>query len=346
MTQAGDSSKRTAKRHAVDIPGRIESAAPDEAGRIRVEAVRIEDISAGGVAFSLAGIVSAGSTWMLRLDPTVGSAYCETIVIRWVAPGEEGRHRCGAQIVSGSELFLKAGLSLADIVGDLPQSRTAGVATRGMLILDQPVALAALSNVVCRARAALHVAGDLLGCELDAARELVVGGALAGGQTCSGAAVAVGELCHKDGRETRLILGAIPEAQLLLQRVPEQLAEYDRTLTEMRSKIDQLEALGDDANHEQREQLTELMFEAPEIETKRQRLEEKVEQLQEIARAKRQVSLKVEHRIHPGVTLHLDNQTYIIEQTITGPATIQLDGDEQLIVETEKTAIPLEPAAD
>ena len=316
-----------ATRHEVSFDARLESVEQGQA-EVKVVSAEIVDLSIGGIAVRVAQSLPVASTWVVRLDPLLCSAFQETAVVRWCRQDDDGQWRCGFQFVSALELFVQSGIGLQQAVTDLgdkalPSGAAATAATTssptspggGAIAFGQHAVAQGLSHINCLADQGLNVTGDVLDCQLVSSGPLVVTGQLAGGTTEIRHTFWAKELGHADGRATTVVIGGLPSDYAVLDQVPKRMASYAQLLEAYQAELDEKQALGDDADHATRERIMELEFQVIETQDKQAQLQQKYDKLLEHYRTNHPVKITVETEIHAGVKIVYNGQESNIRST-------------------------------
>ena len=345
--QTGDSNRRQ-ERHDVRVEARIESLEPSEDGSVRVETVQITDISTGGVGFVAQNKIESGSTWSLRDVPQAGMSFSESIVIRWTAPLDDGKYNCGAQYMSGLNLFAKSGVGLDKLVNDLNSSpeKTSVVSKMGFAESDEAITFGNMNNLEFHARGHLTVKGSINNCRIDASNGIAIpNGTIIGGRTQVSGQLAVASLGSPDADTTELFIGGKSEVDELLSRVPEHIATLDDKIGEMEKEIMMIEAVGNDATHSQRERHMSILYEMPDMQSQKERLLEKAEKLREIQSQQQQTEVLIDKTLYPGVVFCMSGRRYEITQEISGPINISYRAGIGLVIQTINDEAPADMAA-
>ncbi len=279
--------------------------------------VHIANISIGGACIRADRPIEVGSTWTLELSEHGGRRAC--VVIRWAREGAGGWDH-GLQFVLAPEALGPIGLAYSgtpDAPGPVQQERASAFVScpRGLVV-------ASARGLTAEVRGDLHVEESLDGCRIEvrgtchAEDAVVVGGEL----VCTNAA-SVGTI-GADGMLTRVCVGFGSPPQDAIAHMLRRVDGFEREARARRAKLDALRTLDPSTlNPVQREELTVLMCDVPELECKVESLREKVSQFQSLS-AGSTATLTVRERIAPGSVLGIGGPEFQVVAPVDGPVTL------------------------
>lgn len=249
-------------------------------------------------------------------DVTIGGGVCDCFIVKAKGNIEVGGTIEAATINAGGDLVARS-----------------GVATRGAgsIVVGRDLRAKYLNSVTAEARRDVQIEREVIGCQLEVGRNLDVPmGSIIGGKIAVQGSVHA-QVIGSDGElATTLSLAFSPKTERMLQTVRQRLKAIDQ---EKKRATAEAQAIRENKNatHQQREQLTTLMFKPYELDSQAQTLRERLEQLKAMYARMRRVDLTVEKMLYAGVRLIIDGQVYLVRETIKGPVWIGWNKSHKLL---------------
>ncbi len=272
-----------------------------------------------------------------------------SFLIRSCHPCEGGNYKVGGQHIIDSEILTAAGIDPGAVASDAQTLAQEGARppweVRQHVVAPQAISVANLSAISVCVRKDLTVSEGILDCTLDVTGQLIAPKAsLVGGTAHVLRGVSIGVLGSADSTPTLLVLGQSLGTSMMLGAVNAEIAERSAAIKTKQAAIDELNArLPNTLTHADRETLTVVMSELPDLVAKNARMSASVAKLKKREASIREVRLEVAKGIHPGVTIVAGGTRLTFSKRLAGPVVLGLlpDGDFGIISTSDASLGPI-----
>ena len=219
------------------------------------------------------------------------------------------------------------------IVGSLLKAKQGFAAReRGQMLVDGDCDAGYLNNVRGRVRGDLHIAREMMECEL------AVGGAIrsprgtiVGGHLIATGRVEIGTLGSDGGIPTSVTLGEVPFVSSKLFKLNRLIRELEIEASQLQAKVDPMMEIRGELNSRDRSRLSEMQREIVELRARVDSASTVRDELIDEAKSNRHVELIVNSAIYQKTELRVRGHTYKFQDKVDGPMQIGLDAAGDLI---------------
>jgi uncharacterized protein (DUF342 family) len=247
----------------------------------------------------------------------------------------QGSIRDGMKVRTTHSLLVRGTIESAAVEAGGDVVVHGGIITRehGEVVAQGTIVAGFCHNACLRAGGDIRLGNECVNARIESQQRLILEkGAVVGGEVRARQGIIVGTLGCDAGTPTQVHIGSMLDLLRKKQRVEQENAQRRKRVTAIRTNVAPLLAGGKRLLPKQREQATELMFEADALEMEIRESEGGV--IREIEAYKKTVaaalagsevgpSIMVHDRIWPGVHLRFDDLATMIEQRADGPIRIQ-----------------------
>ncbi|QYK47144.1 MAG: DUF342 domain-containing protein [Phycisphaeraceae bacterium] len=184
---------------------------------------------------------------------------------------------------------------------------------------------------------------EIINCTLTIGGSLLAPSAsLVGGVTTVTGVVRLKDLGNEAERRTAIVLGSVPLGQAELEQARAAFAGANASARKLVDEHASLTTFGKGLTPQQKERLTELMFEIAEARAEAMKAQSVVSQLEEKLSVQRTVDVSVSRMIYPRCVIVLDGKKYELTRGIRGPVTLTIDQAGLPIIKSGETSCLLE----
>lgn len=321
--------RRNIDRHRVELPATLHPSG-SENDVSRAVPVLVRDISLGGCSIACSQAFGVGTVWHLRFQSPQSRVHDGAVLIRSCRAFDNGEFQIGAQHVVDPALLLGSGVDAAAVAADLQTLVDDGSRpnwdVRYHVTAAEPLNACSLNAICVLARKDITVAEAVNDCTLDVAGRLNGPKAsLAGGTAHVLRGVTLAELGSADRRPTLLFLGQTLSTVTMLESVNDLVSHNKAVIAQKNAAVAALrDQLAASLTHADREQLTVLMMEIPELTKQNERIDSNARRLREREESRARPRLDVAKIIHPGVTIVAGGSRISVTEPIEGPVSFGL----------------------
>lgn len=321
--------RRFTPRHAVETPATLFPLDRTGAGQNGLQ-VSILDLSLGGARLTSKVAVPLGTIWRLNFKSRDGREIDGSLLIRSCHPRGSGEFQIGGQHVIDLSTLTAAEVEAANVSSDVHALAQEGIRApwelRHNMVAAEAITVASISAISVCAQKDLMVSEAIVDCTLDVSGRLIAPSAsLAGGVSHVRRGAFIGELGSSDGSPTTLVLGMSLGTSMVLGAANTELASRSAAIEQRQTALAELNARPPSSlTHADRETLTVLMSELPDLIKKHAALEAKVAKIKERVAGVGETRLEVTRAIHPGVTVVASTSRMTFTKPITGPVVFGL----------------------
>ncbi len=320
--------RRSFSRYGLNLPG---SLFPVDGSGTNCCSVIVRDLSLGGGLMLSPKAIAVGTLWRLKIEVQGQSIGGElTFLVRSCRPSDSGGFRVGCQNIAAPSFLRAVGTREEELTSEALALAAAGLCPAWKinynLIAKGELSVATLVAMTVSIAADLTVSEKIVDCTLDIAGRLVGQHAsLAGGSANVLRGISIGHLGGTDNRPTRVVLGASLKTSETLAAAVTQLASRKALIKKKQAKVAELNArTSSTLSHSERELLTVIMCELPELEQHAATFEANTVKLKNREAGLRQIRLEVAEMIHPGVTVIAADTQVTFSKEVAGPVVLGL----------------------
>lgn len=290
----------------------------------------LENVSLGGARVRISERIGIGSLWRIAFQGDSNRPSTLVILVRSCEQLPDGQFGVGGQQVADLDVLTSAGVTVEMLQGELDRLKGAGQVApwnvKPNITARAPLQVASLFACTLAAVQDVTIASEVLDCTLDVLGRIIAPDAAVRGGSCYVMrGMTIGSLGDADARPTTIVLGRSLTTSMMLAGIDSHVHQRRAEIAERKTVLMVLKSKpAGSLDHSEREMLTEIPLELPELEKKCAATEAQAAKLRERELALRSIRLEVRTAIHPGVSISAGDSHVTIRERVEGPIALGL----------------------